>query len=343
MERNTQKKLIVFDLEGPLSPMDHALSSMGLIGDGEKIFAVISRYDDLLTLEGREGYEPGDTLSLIVPFLLSYSIREEDLREVSNRAQTVPGSKELVLTLKNHGWQVYIASTSYAQHALNVGGRLGIKSSRIFCTNLDLNRLHSLADDKDFSLVKEAGTCILRNLYSDSLEDGSKDNSIKSYLDEFFWQDLSQTSLGRAWQQIQVMGGRRKVKAVEMASRENDAYLNEVVVVGDSITDFQMLKVVEAAGGLAVVFNGNEYALPYGTASLATSNMKDILFVLNQWLDGGREGLRLAIRKLPAPDDEEGPFYDWLVSKNADEMGKILRVHKKMRALVRGEAVARLG
>ena len=66
---------IFFDLEGPISPQDNAYEVLGLAKDGERVFEVISKYDDILTLEGREGYEPGDTLKLIVPFLLWNKIR----------------------------------------------------------------------------------------------------------------------------------------------------------------------------------------------------------------------------------------------------------------------------
>jgi len=52
---------------------------MKLFPNGDKIFEVISRYDDLLTLEEREDYEPGDTLSLIVPFLALHNISEDNL------------------------------------------------------------------------------------------------------------------------------------------------------------------------------------------------------------------------------------------------------------------------
>ena len=47
---------ICFDLEGPLSPQDNAYELMKLFPNGDRIFEVISRYDDLLTLEGRGGY-----------------------------------------------------------------------------------------------------------------------------------------------------------------------------------------------------------------------------------------------------------------------------------------------
>ena len=77
------RDLVCFDLEGPLSPQDNAYEVMGLLPNGHKIFEVISRYDDLLALEGREEYEPGDTLALIVPFLVYHGITEQDVKRVS--------------------------------------------------------------------------------------------------------------------------------------------------------------------------------------------------------------------------------------------------------------------
>ena len=46
---------ICFDIEGPLSSQDNAYELMKLFPNGDRIFEAISRYDDLLTLEGREG------------------------------------------------------------------------------------------------------------------------------------------------------------------------------------------------------------------------------------------------------------------------------------------------
>ncbi|MDP2916814.1 MAG: hypothetical protein Q8O16_02660, partial [Dehalococcoidia bacterium] len=74
---------IAFDLEGPLSPQDNAYDLMKLFPDGDRLFEIISRYDDLLTLEGKEGYEPGDTLALIVPFLVLHDITEDNITELA--------------------------------------------------------------------------------------------------------------------------------------------------------------------------------------------------------------------------------------------------------------------
>ncbi|MDO9574401.1 MAG: hypothetical protein Q7I94_05340, partial [Candidatus Contubernalis sp.] len=214
------KKLIAFDLEGPLSPMDHAFDSMALVEEGDKIFSVLSRYDDLLALEGKEGYEPGDTLSLIIPFLLFHRIKEDDLREVSSRAGLVEGAGELIGNLKEMGWKVHIISTSYQQHAHSIARRLNFPvfqegEQRVFCTELSLDDSYSRLGKEDFSLMEGAESYILDNLYTEDLDSGEKDLEMKAYLDSFFWEQLKGTRLGEIFSKIRVMGGRRKVRSVE--------------------------------------------------------------------------------------------------------------------------------
>ncbi|RQD75284.1 MAG: hypothetical protein D5R97_06505 [Candidatus Syntrophonatronum acetioxidans] len=342
------KRIIAFDLEGPLSPMDHAFESMALVEEGDKIFSVISRYDDLLAMEGKEGYEPGDTLSLIIPFLLGHNIKEEDLSRVSSGAGLVEGAGDLIRKLKEEGWLVHIISTSYRQHAHGIGERLGVpvregQDQMIFCTELPLNKYHAQLGKEDFSMLQEVEKYILDNLYLEDLESGEKDMEIKEYLDKFFWEDLQKTQLGKTFSEVKVMGGRRKLRAVEEILQRHGAYLDEIAVVGDSITDFQMLKAVEAGGGLAVVFNGNIYALSYGTCSLATTDMRDLKILLDLWFNGGRERVRQAVVKGELPtSSREGPFYHWLVGKKEEDIEEIVKTHKEIRGIVRGRA-ARLG
>jgi len=89
--------IIFFDMEGPLSIQDNAYELMKLFPNGGQVFEVISRYDDLLAIEEREGYEPGDTLALIVPFLVHHGITDED---ISGLTEGAPG--ELADILHQH-------------------------------------------------------------------------------------------------------------------------------------------------------------------------------------------------------------------------------------------------
>ncbi|MEK6692395.1 MAG: HAD hydrolase family protein [Nitrospirota bacterium] len=326
-----RKRIIAFDLEGPLSPMDHAMEVMGIVPEGEKVFAVLSRYDDLLTIEGRAGYEPGDTLVLIFPFLLLHRIKPEDLIEVSKRAGLVKGSKELVSELKKDGWDIYIISTSYCQHARSIGDRLGVEKGDIFCTDLTKIDFDKKLDRETESLLKETENYILSNLYSNKLDSGEKDLSIKPYLDRFFWHELKSTSIGHFMNDIKVMGGTKKREALEGIAERDGITLKDIVAVGDSITDFPMLKAVNEAGGLAIVFNGNEFSLPYGTVSVASTDLRDIRLLVDKWVENGREGVRQVFNP-PSPSllkggkggfIGEGPYYHWLEGLKKEEMDEI--------------------
>jgi energy-converting hydrogenase A subunit R len=157
--------VICFDLEGPLSPQDNAYEVMGLFREGHKVFEVLSRYDDILTLEGREGYEPGDTLSLIIPFLVYNRVCEEDIRKVSDSAKIVDGVPYTIQRLKELGWDPYIISTSYQQHAYNIGSKVGVPEEKVYCTKLALDAHVKCMPSRDSAVIEKAEKDILNDLY----------------------------------------------------------------------------------------------------------------------------------------------------------------------------------
>lgn len=359
-------RIICFDLEGPLSPQDNAYEVMGLVRDGHRIFEVLSRYDDILTLEGRPGYEPGDTLSLIVPFLLHHGITEEDVRHVSAKAKIVDGVKYTIQRLGDSGWKPYIISTSYRQHALSVAERIGVPSGRVYCTNLPLDDYAGRTSGIDPALMEEVERDILQDLYP-SLDDEKK---IKERLDRFFREDLPATDAERIMREVKVVGGQRKVDAVYDITQKKGIGLGDVIAVGDSITDYKMLARVRDADGISVVFNGNRYCIPYGSVGLASTDMRLLLVLTDAYLRGGKkEAMRVAgeweihgRKFMDAPKDAPedlmpkdvadylmekpenffGGFFNVLPDADEKKQEAVLNTHKKARSLVRGDA-AKLG
>ena len=326
--------LICFDLEGPLAPQDNAYELMKLFPSGDRIFEVISRYDDLLTLEGRENYEPGDTLALIVPFLAYHGIKEEQIDIMGQRAALTPGASELVSKLRTHGWQVFCASTSYEQYATGVTQRLGIPTQNVACTSFPLNKISQSLTQDDFTLLEEMEKQI-PNLSS------MVDDDIKKLLDHFYWQELPQTKSGKMVTEVKPMGGSRKVKALEHFAAKTGEPLSHWVTVGDSITDFNMLQAVDNAGGLAISFNANEYALPYSTMSLASTRLDDLWVILETWDRGERSAVEKMVKEKEeiGGEGKRGHFH-WLAGSN--DITEPLKIHSRIRRLVRKEA-AKLG
>lgn len=326
---------IAFDLEGPLSPQDNAYELMKLFPNGDKIFEVISRYDDLLTLEEREDYEPGDTLALIIPFLVYHDIIADNITSLATAASLTGGADKLVSWLEYGGWKVFCITTTYEQYALHITQKLGIYVHNVACTSFPLAQIRQTLCKEDSVLLQQVEQDILE---MSPMED---DNRIKQRLDDFFWEKLPTTELGKLIKEIKPVGGRRKVTALNNFTDKYDQALSKWVVVGDSITDFRMLQAVEEAGGLAIAFNANKYALPYATMSLASTDISELTEVLTAWQKDQRKAVEIVVKgkeKIGGAGDRG--YFHWLSGR--ENIEEVINTHRRIRTLVREEA-AKLG
>ena len=304
---------------------------MKLFPNGDRVFEVISRYDDLLTLEEREDYEPGDTLALIVPFLVLHNISEDNITSLAGKAGLTGGAEKLVSWLQTKGWKVFCITTTYEQYALHITHKLGIYAHNIACTPFPGERLRLTLCKEDATLLQQTEEDILTMCPVDD------DDRIKQSLDRFFWEKLPTTNLGEVIKVVKPVGGRRKVAALNRFADKYDQPLSYWVVIGDSITDFRMLQAVEEAGGLAIAFNANEYALPYSTMSLASTLLSDLTEVLEVWRRGKRSGVEKVVKmkeKIGGTGDKG--YFHWLSGRK--DIDEVVEIHKRIRRLVREEA-----
>jgi energy-converting hydrogenase A subunit R len=322
---------ICFDLEGPLSPQDNAYELMKLFPNGDKIFRVISYYDDLLTLEGRPDYEPGDTLALIVPFLVLHNVTENDIANLAVKATFLGGAVDLISKLGFGGWKIFCITTTYEQYAIHITHKLGIYAHNVAGTPFPLNKLRITLTQEDADLLRQTEAEIL------TMPPGTDDARIKQRLDNFFWEKLPATGLGNLIKEVKPVGGRRKVAALKRFADSYNQPLAKWVVVGDSITDSQMLQTVEAAGGLAVAFNANQYALPYATMGLASTHISDLMEVLQAWAKGQRKEAEKFVRDREKVGGKGNRgYFHWLSGRK--DLDAILEIHQRLRRLVREEA-----
>jgi energy-converting hydrogenase A subunit R len=302
---------------------------MSLIPDGGQIFEVISRYDDLLTMQGREDYEPGDTLALIVPFLVLHGLKEADITRLARNATLTLGASQLVKRLLKEDWCVFCITTTYQQYALHIAQELGIPLSHVAATEFPLDQF-SLSKGDALSLSRMEAEIL-------SLAGSDDDYVIKRRLDDFFWSRLPQTALGQQVKKIKPVGGRRKLDALYHFCQVHDASIGDWVVVADSITDFQILKGVRDAGGLAATFNANQYAVPYATMSLASTHLSDLQPVLEAWCQGTLKDVETLVRQKEAGGGcADRDHFPWLMDKT--DLSDVIATSRRLRRLVREKA-----
>jgi len=326
-------RCIAFDLEGPLTSQDAAFDLMGLVPGGHEVFRAISRYDDILALSGRPDYEPGDTLALIVPFLLRHRLGAVDIQRLADGAPLIQSARAVMERLTADGYEVCCITTTYEQYARRLTQRLGLPPERVACTAFPIEELRAGLGDADLAAVDLVETALL------GLDIEKDEERLRDLLDAFYWQELPGSPLGEAVAAVKPVGGKRKVRALGRFARDWQLDLSRWAVVGDSITDNAMLSAVRIANGLAAVFNGNRYALECGNAGVASLSLADILPLVKAWQDGGLDRARTFASREAKLSDADGPHYHSLVGEDIDEA---VEVHARFRRLVR-QAAAALG
>src|SRR5690606_31791906 len=109
------KHIFISDCEGPISKNDNAFElATHFIPDGDKLFSLISKYDDILVdVVKKEGYSAGDTLKLILPFFKAFGVTDKQMQEFSEQNIVLIADTKDTLRQILDSTDAFIISTSY--------------------------------------------------------------------------------------------------------------------------------------------------------------------------------------------------------------------------------------
>ncbi len=330
---------VFFDLEGPLSKEDYAYSLFSeFVAGGKSLYEFLSRYDDLLTEEHRLNYEPGDTLALILPFLRARGVSVADVaRHAATRVSVLDGASETVAQAQSLCECVEIVTTSYSPFALRVAAELGVPAGRVHSTVLSERAWRQIAPRSAFSSILSIEQQLVADL-AESVPD-RLDALLLHRFDRFFGEELASFGIAHPTTIVHPRGGRRKVQAIEASCRRYRIPVSGAVFIGDSITDAAALRFVDAAGGLAIAFNANTYALAHATMGVASPSLDAVIPILEAWISNG-EG---AVRELAAARGRADGELSWLTGASETYRDEVASQHLRARKRARGDDTANLG
>ena len=359
------KRAFISDCEGPISKNDNAFEiTSHFVPNGDKLFTVISRYDDVLAEVLRKpGYKAGNTLKLIVPFLKAYNVTDQEMRQFSVQSLVLIQNAKETLQYSRNIAHVFVVSTSYEHYVSALCQALNFPYKNTYCTKLSMDKYHITEKEKNKlkELAKEISQMpvIEISLGTKSL-DGFPEKHRKTIrrLDKIFWNEIANMESGKIFREVNPIGGMEKADAVEDVAERVGVNLGEVMYVGDSITDVEAFRIVKENGGLTVSFNGNQYAIENGEIavlsenSIATAIIADVfcrlgkqetISLVKNW---NREALKkslvnpLLLERLFKLCPKELPKVKIITDVNMEVLAK---ESSEFRKKVRGEAIGRLG
>ncbi|MEM2675093.1 MAG: haloacid dehalogenase-like hydrolase [Candidatus Bathyarchaeia archaeon] len=333
--------------------------------EGAHFFAVISRYDDVLAdVLKRPGYKAGDTLKLILPFLKAYGVTDRKMRVFSAKTLVLmPKVKETLEFVMKESVDTFIVSTSYEHYIRTLCRAIEFPFENTYCTKVEINK-YKLNEKERVRLKLLAAEIAKMPIIeippnAKTLEDFPEEyRRVVQRLDEIFWEEIANMSIGRIFSEVNPVGGREKAEAVRHIIERLGLDLSDVVYVGDSITDVEAFRLVRRGGGLTISFNGNEYAVREAEIAVMADKalVNAVLFAI--FCKQGREGvLRLAeswnaseIKRLGINPKLKAAFLESHSGKmpmvkvvKKENMDRLIMESTAFRKSVRGEAIGRLG
>ena len=263
------EKSFITDCEGPLTLNDNAFElSAKFIENGDDLFKILSLYDDYLAdIVKKENYKAGNTLKLILPFFVCENIKNKDMVDFSkNNIYSVNDSKFLLSYLKN-AMNTYIVSTSYGQYIEAVSNYMDVPFENTFYTNVDVDGL--TLKDEEIKKINEFKDLILQN---------PKDYEL---FDDIFFSKITEMGIYDKIKDIEVVGGEGKKLAIDKIIARDSIDINNMLYIGDSITDVEPLQFARANDGISISFNGNEYPLKVAEIAIVSPSAVTTAIIAN--------------------------------------------------------------
>ena len=345
------EKSFITDCEGPLTLNDNAYElSAKFIEDGGELFKILSLYDDyLVDIVKKENYKAGNTLKLILPFFVVENLKNRDFVEFSkNNIYAVSDSKFLLSYLKK-AMNTYIVSTSYGQYIEAVSNYMQVPFENTFYTKVDVDSL--VLSDEEISKIKEFKDMILKNPEDYEL------------FDDIFFKQITKMQIYEKIKEIDVVGGEGKKSAIEKIIKRDGIDVNQMLYIGDSITDVEPLEFAKNNDGISISFNGNEYPLNAAEIAIVSKSAIATAVVANVYADNDKKTVLKFIKDYNNSNDNEKLFDDYKINEDIkkeffsifDEDYPIIQIitdknyddlltkSKAMRNNIRGEDIGGLG
>ena len=359
------KHIFISDCEGPISKNDNAFElATNFIPNGDKLFANISKYDDVLADNLRKpGYSAGSTLKLILPFFKAYGITDKQMNEFSENNIVLIANSRNTLQHVQAIAEAFIVSTSYEHYIKALCKATEFPYKHTYCTKVSLDKCGITPQEKE--RLKETAQEITQ-MHSieippaaTTIEDFSpSDQAAIQRFDEIFWNEIPKMFVGKFLVDVVTVGGEQKAEAIRDAVKRLDSDLADVMYVGDSITDVEAFKLVRDNGGLTLSFNGNSYAVKNAEVAVLSESNLVTAVIAELFCKFGKEVAINALQSwgFPALEYSEvdaalikqlsGVYSDGLPKAQivtAQNMESLIKESSEFRKKVRGVAVGRLG
>ena len=345
------EKSFITDCEGPLTLNDNAYElSVNFIENGGELFKILSLYDDYLAdIVKKEGYKAGNTLKLILPFFAVENLTNDDLIDFSQNNIYAVSESQFLLKFLKEAMNTYIVSTSYGQYIEAVSNYMDLPFENTYYTDVDMDCLE--LNSEEIQKIMEFKDLILKN---------PKDYEL---FDDIFFNRIPEMGIYEKIREVEVVGGQGKKLAIDRIIQKDAINIDEILYIGDSITDVEPLEFACKNNGISISFNGNEYPLKVAEIAIVSPSAVTTAVIADVYAKNDKNKVLEFINDYNCSNDLKKLFDDYNVDEKIkdkffsvftgnyplikiitdENYESILEVSKEMRNNIRGQDIGGVG
>ncbi len=282
------RKIYITNCEGPVSNSDSAREiAEAFLPEGGKLFTLLKQFDFYLgDIEKIKSHVYGNSLKYILPFLKAADVTDKDVREFLNQHISVKnGTKEIFASIQEK-MSTYMVSTSYVHYAEEVAKYLSVEPANTYSTRFSLDDYAmGEREQKMFTGLANAFLQLPPISWNEAGVVPADAQFAIDSLKAFLFERLSTFSVNQWLKGIQLMSGTAKAEAVLDIAKRGNVSLEDIIYVGESITDVNALSLVREQGGLSISYNGSREAVlnaEYIVVSKDTAILKEMALTFCQ-------------------------------------------------------------
>ncbi|MDR2698910.1 MAG: hypothetical protein LBB30_04465 [Candidatus Methanoplasma sp.] len=267
------------------------------VSKGDKLYDLISRYDDIVAyvLNRSEG-RSGNTARFIAPFLKAFGVTDYAALEYCGEVLDPMPEAQRVMRHLMDTLPVFVTSSSYEHNILNLCDRVGIPRVLVECAEIafddfDMTR-HDAKEIRDMASritnlrtpTHEYELNVPTRLQEDEV-------NLVMTIDEIFnerFRDLFSSNIIREFRSV---GANEKAYFLIDLRRKTQIDFEGTAFVGGDITDIHALDTVCDRGGLAMSFNGCDFAVRKSNVAVMSRDCTVAAVLVQEFYNEGIEAV----------------------------------------------------
>lgn len=248
------------------------------IRNGAHFYDVMLRYDELTAyVLGREEATAGNVIKWVVPFLKAHGATNHLVGRFGREdMRLMPGATTAMRYISSQ-MPSFISTSMFEHGMMDVSDQLDTPMVETACSKMDLDTVQfSRAESRKLREMTEVITSLkipkVEYELNVPMEVDEADVKIIRTLDDILQDRIPELNAMSLMESVTPVTSHKKAYQLLDIRRQTNIDLDSTFYMGGDNTDFQALDLVRDSGGVAVAFNGTDFAVRGSTIAILSKD-----------------------------------------------------------------------